>query len=161
MAGPFLLDSVYTSRKPNYYTSIAFMSAAQYDFEIDQGSSFRIIFKYKDNNGLPIDITNWCARLTWKTNANSAKIFNTNELDDSEYKFTLEGAQGRLILELPASTTNGFDFTSAKYDLELQSDEDHYLSGSGGGKYTTRLLYGSITIKKRYSKSNNALECNE
>lgn len=137
------------------------MSAAQYDFEIEQGSSFRIIFTYKDSNGDVIDISDWCGRLTWKTNSNSVQNFLTTNVDYTNYKFTLEGPEGRLTLEFPASTTNSFDFTSAKYDLELQSDEDHYVSGSGGGKYTTRLLYGSVTIAKRYSKSNNALECNE
>lgn len=137
------------------------MSAAQYDFEIEQGSSFRIIFTYKDSNGNVIDITNWCGRLTWKTNSNTVQNFLTTNTDYSNYKFTLEGPEGRLILELPASTTNSFEFSSAKYDLELQSDEDHYVSGSGGGKYTTRLLYGSVIIAKRYSKSTSALECNE
>lgn len=136
------------------------MSAAQYDFEIEQGSSFRIIFTYKDANGDVIDITNWCGRLIWKTSDNIVQNFSTTNTDYSNYKFTLEGASGRLTLEFPSSVTNGFDFSSAKYDLELQSDEDHYASGSGGGKYTTRLLYGTITINKRYSKSNNALECN-
>ena len=76
--------------------------------------------------------------------------------DVSNYKFTIDGPNGKLLLEFPATTTNSFDFTSAKYDLELQSDNDFY---SGGGKYTIKLLFGNAGIVKRYSKSTTALGC--
>ena len=42
------------------------MPAANYNFTIEQGSSFAISFQYLDNEQNPIDITNWCARLRWK-----------------------------------------------------------------------------------------------
>lgn len=132
------------------------MSAAQYDFSIEQGSSFRLSLVYKDSNGVAIDITNWCARLIWKTNSNLTQTYSSGNLDISNYKFTIDGPNGKLLLEFPATTTNGFDFTSAKYDLELQSDNDFY---SGGGKYTIKLLFGNASIVKRYSKSTTVLGC--
>lgn len=132
------------------------MSAAQYDFSIEQGSSFRLSLVYKDSNGVAIDITNWCARLIWKTNSNLTQTYSSGNLNVSDYKFTIDGPNGKLLLEFPATTTNGFDFTSAKYDLELQSDNDFY---SGGGKYTIKLLFGNATIVKRYSKSTTVLGC--
>ena len=61
-----------------------------------------------------------------------------------------------MTLLLPSDTTNDFDFDSAKYDLELQSDDTFYASG---GNYTIRLLYGVITIKQRHSGSETALDC--
>jgi hypothetical protein len=134
------------------------MGASQYNFSIEQGSSFRMSLIYKDSNGDAIDITNWCARLTWRTSANATQVFTTDNLDKSLYDFNLEGSLGKINLLLPASITNSFDFNTAKYDLELQSDEDHY---NQGGKFVIRLLYGNITINKRYSKSTTALECNE
>ena len=64
------------------------------------------------------------------------------------------------IMENKSQTLmKAIDFTNAKYDLELQSDTDHYASGSGGGKFTTRLLYGTVTVNKRFSKSSTALDC--
>ena len=132
------------------------MSAAQYDFSIEQGSSFRLSLVYKDSNDVAIDITNWCARLIWKTNSNLTQTYSSGNLDVSNYKFTIDGPNGKLLLEFPATTTNGFDFTSAKYDLELQSDNDFY---SGGGKYTIKLLFGNASIVKRYSKSTTVLGC--
>jgi hypothetical protein len=134
------------------------MGAAQYDFEIEQGSSFSISIVYKDNNGSVIDITDWCARFTWKTNTNTSLSFSSLNLDYSEYKLTINGPNGQINLQLPATTTNEFDFSSAKYDLELQSDEDFY---AGGGKKTYRILYGTIAVVKRYSKSTDLLECQE
>lgn len=133
------------------------MSAAQHDFNIEQGSSFTMSITYKDANGAPVDITDWCARISWKTNTNAISTFSSLNTDFSQYKLTLGGTTGQIILQFPATTTNNFDFTNAKYDLELQSDEDLYI---GGGKKTYRILYGTITIIKRFSKSTDLLECN-
>jgi hypothetical protein len=132
------------------------MAAGKHDFSIEQGSSFHMSVVYKDGDGNPVDITGWCARLIWKTSNNSVEIFSTENMDYSEYKFELSGAEGKLDLKFPASKTNIFSFNNAKYDLELQSDDDYY---TDGGKYTVRILYGTITIVKRYSKSTDLLEC--
>lgn len=132
------------------------MAASKYDFTIEQGSSFKLALVYKDSNGNPVDLTNWCARLTWTTNNNVNQTFITTNSDYSIYKFIIEPANGRLVLMIPPETTNTFSFNTAKYDLELQSDEDFY---SGSGKDIIRLLYGSITVTKRYSKSANLLDC--
>lgn len=132
------------------------MAASKYDFAIEQGTSFKISLVYKDQNGNPIDLTNWCARIVWKTNSGSTQIFSSENIDYSVYKFTIDDINGKLTLMFPASTTNSFSFNTAKYDLELQSPDDLY---SGGGKYTTRLLFGTINIVKRFSQSVAPLDC--
>lgn len=132
------------------------MAASKYDFNLEQGSSFRMSLVYKDSDGNVIDLTNWCARLVWKTNLNSTQTFSTDNVDYSVYKFTLEPELGKLTLLIPAATTNSFVFNTAKYDLELQSDDDLY---SGGGKSIIRLLYGTITVVKRFSQTSDLLEC--
>jgi hypothetical protein len=132
------------------------MAATQYNFNIEQGSSFRLAFTYKDSNGDIIDLTNYCARLTMKIGSEEYKVFSTLETNFDEYKFTIDGPQGTMNLLLPASTTNDYNFNSAKYDLELQSPQDLYV---GGGKYTIRILYGTITLIKRFSQSTTLLEC--
>lgn len=132
------------------------MAASKYDFKIEQGSSFKFSLIYKDADGNPVDLTDWCARLIWKTNTGSTQIFTTENMDYSIYKFTIDAPNGKLTFLLPASTTNNFNFSTAKYDLELSSPDDLY---AGGGKYTIRILYGTILIVKRFSQSNNTLEC--
>ena len=132
------------------------MAAEKYDFTIEQGSSFKMSLIYKDSDGNAVDLTSWCARLTWKTNTNITQTFSSTNVDYSVYKFTIEPLIGKLTLMIPANTTNGFDFNTAKYDLELKSDNDLY---NGGGKYISRLIYGNVTITKRFSQSTTLLEC--
>lgn len=132
------------------------MSASKYDFRIEQGTSFKLSLVYKDSEKNIIDLTNWCARLIWKTNNGVTNVFSTENTDYSIYKFSLDGPNGKLTLLLPASTTNNFDFTTAKYDLELSSPDDLY---AGGGKYTIRILYGVISILKRNSQGSSTLDC--
>lgn len=132
------------------------MAASKYDFSIEQGSSFKLSLVYKDDNNNPIDLTNWCARLTWKTNTNTTQTFSTENIDYSVYKFIIEANIGKITLLIPATTTNSFLFNTAKYDLELQSDDDLY---TGGGKSIIRLLYGTVTVVKRFSQSTTLLDC--
>lgn len=140
------------------------MSAGIYNFSIEQGSSFRLSLTYKDAQENIIDITNWCARLIMKTqykdiakkSLSTTKIYSTTNIDYSLYKFYIDGPNGKVVLLLPASVTNSFDFDTAKYDLEIQSPDEFY---GDGGNYTIRLLYGVITINKRNSEANLELEC--
>lgn len=131
------------------------MAAAEYNFSIDQGSSFTISFTYKDSNNTVIDISNWCARITMRTSDNQVILYNSG-ITNSDYKMTLDGPNGKITLLLPSITTNNFSFKTAKYDLELESDDVLY---SGGGNYTNRILHGTITITKRSSLSPTLLEC--
>ena len=134
------------------------MAASLYDFIIELGSSFKLQLIYKDSNSNPINLSGYCARLSWNTNLNQAQSFTTENSDYSTYKFQINTptSDGKLTFFLPASTTNGFGFSSAKYDLELQTPTDLY---SGGGKEVLRILFGNINLTKRYSKSTTLLAC--
>lgn len=132
------------------------MAASKYDFTIEQGTSFKISLIYKDSGGNPVNLTGWCARLIWKTNTNITQTFSSDNIDYNVYKFTIDDLEGKLTLMIPSSTTNSFGFNTAKYDLELQSPDDLY---AGGGKYTTRLLFGTVNILKRFSQSQQPLNC--
>jgi hypothetical protein len=133
------------------------MAASKYDFNIEQGSSFRLSLVYKDQDKNIVDLTGYCARLIWKTNTNITQIFTTENVDLNVYQFTIDSINGKITLLLPASTTNALTFTTAKYDLELQAPSDLYI---GGGKFTTRILFGTATIVKRFSQTSVSLECN-
>ena len=130
------------------------MAAGKYDFNIEQGTSFTLSLVYKDNNGNPVNLTGWCARLIWKSSSGIETF--TTETINPYYRFDIDEPNGKLILQFPASTTNNFNFSNAKYDLELQSPDDLYI---GGGKYIVRLLYGTVTLVKRFSQTNTTLEC--
>ena len=133
------------------------MAASKYDFVIEQGSSFILSLVYKDANGDVINLTGWCARLVWKTNNSATQVFSTENVDYSVYKFSIDPSLGKITLLIPANTTNGFSFNTAKYDLELKSDDDLY---NGGGKSVIRLLFGIASVVKRFSQTSDVLECN-
>ena len=132
------------------------MAASKYDFIIEQGSSYRLSLVYKDDQDNIIPLTDYCARLVWKTNSGSTQTFHTTDAPNSDYKFYLDEAEGRIVLLLSADFTNSLVFGSAKYDLELKSPQDLYAEG---GKYTIRLLYGTITISKRFSQTTDNMSC--
>jgi hypothetical protein len=133
------------------------MAASKYDFVIEQGSSFRLSLVYKDANGDVINLTGWCARLVWKTNNSATQVFSTENVDYSVYKFSIDPLLGKITLLIPANTTNSFSFNTAKYDLELKSDDDLY---TGGGKSIIRLLFGVVSVVKRFSQTSDILGCN-
>lgn len=132
------------------------MPASKYDFSIEQGTSFKLSLIYKNSEGNPINISSWCSRLVWTTDDGISQVFSTTNNDYSIYKFSINGPEGRLLLQLPANTTNRFIFSKAKYDLELESPEDMYV---GGGKEIIKLIYGTIKIVLRYSENNTLLDC--
>jgi hypothetical protein len=131
------------------------MAAAKYDFDVEQGSSYNLTFIYKNNAGTPIDITNWCARMLITTSDNQT-ITYTSGNSNSNYRMSIDGINGKITLMLPALTTNNFTFKTAKYDFELESNDIFY---TNGGQYTTRVLFGLITIIKRNSKNSTQMEC--
>lgn len=132
------------------------MPASKYDFSIEQGTSFKLSLIYKDSSGNPINISNWCSRLIWTTDEGVTQVFSTHNLDYSIYKLSIDGPAGKILLQLPAATTNLFTFLKAKYDLELESPNDMY---TGGGKEIIRLIFGTIKIVLRYSEDNTLLDC--
>jgi hypothetical protein len=132
------------------------MPASKYDFSIEQGTSFKLALTYKDANSIPINITNWCARLVWTTDDGATQVFSTTNIDYSVYKFSIVGVDGKLLLQMPARTTNLFLFNKAKYDLELESPDNMYTEG---GKETIRLIFGTVKIIHRFSEDNTLLDC--
>lgn len=131
------------------------MAAAEYNFNIQQGSSYTVGFTYKDSNKSVIDISGWCARIIMTTSDGQTITYSSGN-ETSEYKMTIDGPNGNISLLLPAITTNNFSFKTAKYDLELESNDSIY---SSGGNYIDRVLYGTITILKRNSHNSTAMEC--
>lgn len=130
------------------------MPAIQHDFNIIQGTSFKLSFLYKDKDNLPINMSSWCARIIWTTNLNDTYVFSTQNTNYSQYKFILDGTNGKTTLLIPACVTNNYTFASAKYDLEFQTNQDLY---TNGGNYTFKIFYGTINIIKRHSKTNTCL----
>lgn len=132
------------------------MSASQYNFSIEQGSSFQLNIVYSDSDNNPIDLTGWCGRLVWITDEDDTVVFLTTNNNPTLYNFAIIAPSGLISLQIPASGTNAYSFNTARYDLELESDDELY---AGSGKDIRRILYGDITLIKRHSSYSNILDC--
>jgi hypothetical protein len=121
------------------------MAAANYNFSIEKGSSFVISFQYRDNNDIPLNLTNWCARIKWIDNAGNTVKYYTNTINEN-YSFTLDESNGLITLKIPAVKTAGITWTSANYDLDLQEPAYLYSSALEDNRKIFRILTGTITI---------------
>lgn len=120
------------------------MPAASYNFSIEQGSDFQVVFQYIDENNKFVNLTNYYIVLKFITNNNIIYTFD-NMSQSIDYKL-VGNTLGKITLDIPARITNTYTFTSAVYDLDIQEPNEQY-PGSGYRKY--RLSQGSISIVKR------------
>ena len=134
------------------------MPAADYNFSIEKGTAFVIAFEYRDDANIPINITNWCARIRWiedQPENTVIRTFSTNTRNN-EYEFTIDPLLGKIILKIPAQQTALYAFGTARYDFELQEPNDLY---TGGGKKIFRILQGSISLISRNVPGDDILGC--
>jgi hypothetical protein len=127
------------------------MPAGNYNMVIEQGVSYGLSIVYADSGNVPINLNAFnCARMQWKTNSNETLSFTTSNTNYGLYYFAFETpASGLITFKLPASITAGYNFTSATYDMELESIAEFYPSG---GPQVIRLLEGSITVLPEITK---------
>lgn len=117
------------------------MSAAQYDFTIEQGATFHLRFTWEDSNGAPINLTEFKARMQARKSFNAPEVLIDASTENG--LITLNAAAGEVNIDLPESVTSGFSWPQAVYDLELVASND----------VVTRLVQGSITISREVTKN--------
>lgn len=111
---------------------------------IDQGSAYEITFYYTDVDGTPINISNYCVTIQWKTNTGDSYFFS-NKYKGTDYKLQTN-PDGTIVFTIPSKTTNTYIFQTANYDLDLQEPNEEY---AGSGLKTYRLVTGTVTINPR------------
>lgn len=119
------------------------MSAASYDFTVEQGATWDETFTWKDNSSPPvaIDLTGYSAHMQLRPSAGDSTLY----LDlTNGTGITLGGGAGTIRVVLTAAQTTAFSWPmlagqsapTAKYDLKV--------TDAGGTVY--RLLKGTITL---------------
>jgi subtilisin-like proprotein convertase family protein len=119
------------------------MAAVFHPISIEQGSAYEIVFYYTDQNGSPIDITNYCVSIQFKTNTDIISF--TNKYKGNNYSLK-SNSDGTIIFKLPARITNTYLFDNAVYDLDIQEPNEDYV---GSGLKTYRLVTGSVSMVRR------------
>lgn len=119
------------------------MPAANYNFTIDKGSAFYIAFDYKDSNNNTIDLTNWCARFSFLPEGATSPTTYITDTINALCSFTIQPEYGKIVLKLPSTTTESFNFNFAVYDLDLKSPNELYV---GAGNQIIKLIKGTFTM---------------
>jgi hypothetical protein len=122
------------------------MSAGRYSFIIEQGSTFQTELIYKDSLGVPVDLTNYSARMQIRPNPGSPTLYITlsSSLDPDGTGINLNGldgsnprTSGSIGITISAVSSSMFTFDQAAYDLELYS-----------GSFVTRIIEGKVQLSK-------------
>jgi subtilisin-like proprotein convertase family protein len=120
------------------------MPAANYNFNIEQGSDLKVVFQYIDENNTFVNMTNYYVSLVFISNEDQTYSFD-NITPTTDYQL-LTDVPGYITLYIPARVTNSYNFINAIYDLDVQEPNEAYV-GSGLKRY--RLAQGNIGIIKR------------
>ena len=121
------------------------MAAGIYNFTIEQGTTFTRVFKYKDSNGNPIDLsTATSLRMQIRESVNSSNVIS--EFTSASGQFIISSSVGatqkdQFTLVISPSTSSNYTFDRAVYDVELDNDGT-----------TTRLLQGKIKLSKEVTR---------
>ena len=124
------------------------MAAGNYSFTIEQGTTFTRIFKYKDEDGNPVDLTGYDVRMQIRSSYDSAVLASlTSGSGDFVVSVPPDAAEGvtdknQIKLTISANNTAAYTFDQALYDIELES-------GTG---VVTRLLQGKIKLSREVTK---------
>lgn len=116
------------------------MSAAIYNFEIEQGTSLNKSVVWKDSNGVPVPLTGYTARMQIRETIDSDEVLL--ELSTTNSKLVLTPAEGKVTLKFDPADTSGEYWTRGRYDLELTSSTG----------FVTRLLKGKVTLSKEVTR---------
>jgi hypothetical protein len=136
------------------------MAAGEYNFSIEKGTIFSISFEYKDSNSVPINLTNWCARFSMESTDTDKPVSSYTFISDKtlpEYSFNVIPNEGKIVLILPVSTTQSFNFAGAKYDLDLKAPNEVY---PGAGPQIIKIVKGFISIITSNVETATNFECN-
>lgn len=113
-------------------------NAAKFDFEIEQGATWKRTLTLEDSADTLVNLTGYTALMQIRKSINSNK--KLLELTHSA-GLTLGGSAGTIVITISKTQTAAMDFESAIYDLKIDS-----------GTEATRLLEGKITLDKQVSR---------
>ena len=112
------------------------VKAGRYDFEVDQGTAFDAIVAYKQEDGSPVDVTGYTAKMIVRDYIGGAALLTLTNGSG----LTIGNAEGFVQVVMTATQTAAFTFNKAVYDLEVYP--------AGAAADAVKLLRGTITLNK-------------
>lgn len=128
------------------------MAAGKYSFILEQGSTFQRELIYQDSAGVPIDLTNYTARMQFRPSPGSSTLYLTlssslmpdgTGLNMNGLSGLNPGVSGTIGIVISAATSSLLTFDEAAYDLEIYS-----------GSYASRIIEGKVKLSKEVTLGN-------
>jgi hypothetical protein len=91
--------------------------AGQKNFEVDQNATFSFIVEYKDNNGLPIDLTGSTAKMQVRDSKGGDKLAFT--LTSPSGGIVITPLLGKLTIKMTPTQTSKLFYPKSSYDVML------------------------------------------
>ena len=110
--------------------------AGQKNFEVDQNATFSFIVEYKDNNGLPIDLTGSTAKMQVRDTKGGSKL--AFSLTSPAGGITITPLLGKLTIKMTPTQTNKLFYPKSSYDIMV--------TDSNGNKI--KMLEGFMTLSR-------------
>jgi hypothetical protein len=110
--------------------------AGQKNFEVDQNATFSFIVEYKDNNGLPIDLTGSTAKMQVRDTKGGSKL--AFSLTTPAGGITITPLLGKLTIKMTPTQTNKLFYPKSSYDIMV--------TDSNGNKI--KMLEGFLTLSR-------------
>lgn len=128
------------------------MAAGNYSFTIEQGTTVNFEIQYTDSGSNPINLTGYSGKMQIKSNfaddnpVTYATLSSSLAPDGTGLNFSgstgiKPPTSGSIGIFVSAASSSAFNFTKARYDLEITS-----------GSVVTRLLQGTITLSKEVTR---------
>jgi hypothetical protein len=113
--------------------------AAYYKIHVEQGATWRRVLTLKDDDGDPVDLTGFTARMQVRESQDSPTPLLSLTTGSG---ITVDGPAGQLTLLIADETSTAWTWRYGVYDLEVES---------AGGE-VTRLLRGEIEVDREVTR---------
>ena len=110
--------------------------AGQKNFEVDQNATFTFIVEYKDNNGLPIDLTGATAKMQVRDTKGGTKL--AFSLTSPSGGIVITPLLGKLTIKITPTQTNKLFYPKSSYDIMITDSNSNKI----------KLLEGFMTLSR-------------
>lgn len=102
--------------------------------KIKKGTTYEHVFTYVNSAGVAVNVTGYTARMQIRETVDAvAYIYQALSGGD----ITVGGADGKITLSIPATTTAAWTFASGVYDVEIISPTGKVIGLVGVSRVTT------------------------
>lgn len=131
------------------------MSAGRYPIYIEQGTTIDFEIQYKDNQGNPVDLTGYGARMQFRPSVESQTVYLslTSTLNADGTGINMSGSSpyspptsGSLGIYIASCTSSLLTIEEAVYDLEIYAPLD------SDCPVVTRILQGPVKLSKEVTR---------